>query len=283
MPEHTDEVEQPKGNPADRLTSPPGSPTYAQKLYAEVRALAEVNEKNRDPEVALLIIEKATDALKEFGNKNQPEKLQLKRWRSQAKSILAPETFKQLRERTEAQLLGTAWRSWIGKTVVLTVAVLVVLIGMAAYLRRNLTGNEQVAARNNPAEQPITSVSPPPVTPSPSAPSPSPISQLPTSFTSPVPEKPRGISIDSERLCVHYEKSSQFLEGKITIALGAIAFEGNPLRHFVTFIVTAPGHRAVRYTRKENGAQVIYNAGKKFEIFVASIDAINACFDVRQI
>jgi len=90
-------------------------------------------------------------------------------------------------------------------------------------------------------------------------------------------------SSQSPRICMRYEESKSAFDGRITVAAGAISFEGNPLRHFVTFTVTASGYKAVRYIRKENGDKIIYKAGRSFEVVVVSIDATNTCFDIYQL
>jgi len=84
-------------------------------------------------------------------------------------------------------------------------------------------------------------------------------------------------------LCIRYEESKSALDGNITIALGAISYEGLPLRHFVSFTVNSPGHKSVRYSRKENGDKIVFRGGGTFEIIIVSIDAVTACFDARKL
>jgi hypothetical protein len=55
--------------------------TDAEKLYEEVKELIEANQ-TLEPPVARLVIEKADDALKEFGNTNQEKKVELREWKS---------------------------------------------------------------------------------------------------------------------------------------------------------------------------------------------------------
>src|SRR5438105_3767313 len=66
-------------------------PTYPERLYEEVKTLVESYEP-LDLDKAKLLIEKADDAIKEFGNTNQERKVQLRKWKAQAELVLPPST-----------------------------------------------------------------------------------------------------------------------------------------------------------------------------------------------
>lgn len=107
--------------------------TYAEQLYSDVQRLIETNQ-TLERAVAQLIIEEADDALKEFGNTHQQQKLQLREWKSRAESALAPKTLKDLRERAEAGMLSRAWRGPITRKAIVALALLVVVVGFITYV-----------------------------------------------------------------------------------------------------------------------------------------------------
>jgi hypothetical protein len=244
--------------------------TSANQLYQDVKELIEACSV-LNPADAKLVVEKAKDAIKEFGSTNQAKKVELREWKIRAESVLAPQTFKHVRERTEERILEKLWPRPIMRKVVIGLAAFFLVVGFLVYVRK-LVSTEQVPQDSAP-RSPTPAASSPPL---PSSPSPTP-SVSDQTLNAPV------TSAQSLRICMRYEESKSAFDGKITVATGAISFEGNPLRHFVTFTVTSSGFKAVKYIRKENGNKIIYKASRSFEVVVVSIDAINACFDIHQL
>jgi hypothetical protein len=251
--------------------------SYAEQLHADVRELIQKHE-TLDADTARLIIEKANDALKEFGSTNHAHKVELRDWKSRAESALAPKTFKQLGERIQAVLLRIAWRRPITKFAIIAFVSVIFAVSLILSIKKSMRADEP--ANSTESLNPSISVA------SPSAPLPSSLPAPSSSSTPSIADNSRqsaATSPPSQRICIHYEESKAAFDGRITIAVGAISFEETPLRHFVTFSLISSGRNSTKYTRKENGDKIIYRADKTFEIFVASIDAINACFDIHEL
>jgi hypothetical protein len=118
-----------------------------------VKKLIETNDPLETTE-ARLVIEKADDALKEFGNTNQQQKLDLREWKSRAESVLAPKNLKELRDRSEARILTSAWRRPRIRTGITALAVFVVIIGFLAYIR-DLIPNARISTGTEALQVPL--------------------------------------------------------------------------------------------------------------------------------
>jgi hypothetical protein len=110
--------------------------TYAEQLFEEVKELAGTDSA-LDVETAKLLIEKADDALKEFGSTSQEKKVELRKWKAQAELVLPPITIEELRKRAEGQLLKKSYpKNAQLRQALLAVMALVVVIGTLISVKR---------------------------------------------------------------------------------------------------------------------------------------------------
>jgi len=130
--------------------------TYGEQLFEEVKELIEKNQ-TLDATVAKLVIEKVDDALKEFGNRNQEQKLKLREWKARAEAALPPTTFKQLKERTEGGILAKAWRRPMIRKAVAGLALLFVIASVFLYLRKAISNSEATKTAGTKSAMPVSS------------------------------------------------------------------------------------------------------------------------------
>ena len=79
----------------------------------------------------------------------------------------------------------------------------------------------------------------------------------------------------SETVAVREGKSGAGGRGEVVISVIGIAYEGNPLRHKVTFAVGGPGAPTTTYTKQDVGATVRV---KQFEVRLLSADTFDVSF-----
>lgn len=110
----------------------------AYQLYEEAQKLA---DKPLNVETAKLLIEKADDAIREFGNTDQERKVQLREWKQKAEMVLPPTTIQDLRKRAEGQILKNSYpKNVILRNLVLVVVGLTVILSGLLFAKRILRG-----------------------------------------------------------------------------------------------------------------------------------------------
>jgi len=107
-----------------------------------------------------------------------------------------------------------------------------------------------------------------------------------TSVSSPASERDAGRSLPatpvpaSEKLAISEGNSATSHGGELIVSVVGIAFEGNPLRHRVTFAVGGPGSQTVTYPKQDIGAVVKW---KKLEVRLLSATTFDATFMITHV
>ena len=111
----------------------------AEQLYAKVKSLVQ-NAHRLDEDTARVVVESADDAIKEFGSTSQEKKVELRKWKLQAESVLTPATVEELRKRAERQLLIRSYpRNTLARRVLLALVGLAIVVGAVVAVTGNLT------------------------------------------------------------------------------------------------------------------------------------------------
>jgi hypothetical protein len=110
----------------------------AYQLFEEVQTLT--TQRSLDVETARLLIEKADDAIREFGNTNQEKKVQLRKWKDDAELVLPPQTIDDLRKRAEGQILKKSYPKSARTRNILLVLVGAGVILLGLWSLRNVIG-----------------------------------------------------------------------------------------------------------------------------------------------
>lgn len=221
---------------------------------------------------AKLLIEKADDAIKEFGNTNQERKVQLRKWKAQAELVLPPSTIDDLRKRAEGELLKRSYpRNPVLRKLLLAGVALTVIVLGALVIKQQLVKQDNTPSTEYSAQMPSPVASPTGLT----------NSVMPNTTV----QKPEPTVLSSSELrtaCIQKETSKTFFNDTVTVGIGGVSFEGSPLRHFVDVVVSSPGYRSAKYSHQQNGDKITYRGMGVFEITVASTDTFEACFSIRR-
>ena len=129
--------------------------TNANQLYDQATTLFS-NTEPLNEQKAKLLIELTDDALKEFGNTNAEKKVKLKEIRAVAESVLPPSTIDELKKRAEGQFLKNYPMNRVLQKILLTsIAIVIVAIPIAAFVRSLTSSINDVTAQNPFGEQEI--------------------------------------------------------------------------------------------------------------------------------
>jgi hypothetical protein len=110
----------------------------AEALFEEAKALTKDGLKNADQ--AKLLIEKAEDAIKEFGNTNQDKKLELKKWKEMAALVIPPSTLEDLKKRSEGEFLSKVYpKSPALRNTLFGIVILILIVGVLAGLKNTFS------------------------------------------------------------------------------------------------------------------------------------------------
>lgn len=123
-----------------------------------------------------------------------------------------------------------------------------------------------------PVPEPVSSPTPSPtVSPTPTAlsPAPTPVSRPSTS----------ALQVQPEVISIDVDDTKTALDGKVSVSLIGISFEGNPLHHRASFRVRTPV--GIRTYEKRDVGQIVTFPG--YEIRLSKVDTFHAEFDVSQI
>ena len=196
---------------------------HAIELYNQAKTLSE--KQPLDEETALLIIEAADDAIKQFGNTNQSRKVELKKLKAKAELIVAPKSLDELKKRAEGFYLNRFYpRNHKARVILFGVVGLFFIAGVLLSLRQKLFPDPPATASNANA---TTTVNPSPTL----APSPSPTASLnakpPEVRPAPLPtptlppdEQARRLKQEAERLIIQgkYQSAISRLNQALLIA-----------------------------------------------------------------
>jgi hypothetical protein len=121
---------------------------HALRLYEEVTA--QIKKSSLEESEIRVLIEKADDAIKEFGSSNQDKKAELRRIKEQLQRSLPPLSFADARTRVEGGILTRLWKRTLTRTVVIIVIFLIVIFPIAAYFYKETPNSSSVNANSSP-------------------------------------------------------------------------------------------------------------------------------------
>lgn len=256
---------------------------YFDDVKSELSQIEELTDKSEKQRKEKILIKKAEDSIKLFGNEGQEEKVDLEEIIEKLKLNQPPESSADLLKRGQKHLIKKGWNLLPPKLWLAIAIIAVIIFALVPFLSwlSSISKNELIENSSN-LKQPSNTNSN--------------ISVMNNTNNSQnliqnsqVKNTNEAIIKDiakPETLNIHVNESEKSSDGKVIISLVGISFEktsSGTLGHKITATINSRGYKPIRILREEVGYIIIYKADVIYEIQIESSTANSASFSITRL